>query len=93
VPVEGIQINTADEGDTSSVYCRHLFLEVGIPPNLQFPQTAAALCALNLFFGRGNELQKYQGNILLVDNKHGKLSVINRLRSPNPAMRAYPGTF
>ena len=33
------------------------------------PQTPAKLCALNLFFGRDNELQICHGNILLMDNK------------------------
>jgi len=42
------------------------------------PQTPAKLCALNLFFGRGNELQICHGNILLMDNKHGKLFVIKQ---------------
>ena len=43
---------------------------------------AAELCALNLFFGRGNELQMYHGNILLMDNKHSKLFVV---KQPNYA--------
>jgi len=39
------------------------------------PSTAAKLCALNLFFGRDNELQVYHGNFLLMDNKHMKVIV------------------
>jgi len=35
------------------------------------PQTAAELCALNLFFGRDNKLQIYHGNFLM-DNKRRK---------------------
>jgi len=53
----------------------------GIPPpkTLTIPlQTAAKLCALNLFFGRDNELQIYHGNFLLMDNKHRKLFVIKQ---------------
>ena len=40
------------------------------------PQTAAKLCALNLFIGRNNELQLhvYHGNFLLMDNKHRSYS-------------------
>ena len=39
---------------------------------------AAKLCALNLFFGRDNELQIYHGNLLLMDNKQRKLFVIKQ---------------
>jgi len=50
-----------------------------LPKNLQFPpQTAAKLCALNVFFGRDNELQIYHGNFLLMDNKHRQLFVIKQ---------------
>jgi len=52
-----------------SVYSRHL---CGIPPNLHFPppkKTAAKLCALNLSYGRDNELQIYHRNLLIKDNK------------------------
>ena len=42
------------------------------------PPTAAKLCALNLFFGRYNELQIYHGNFLLMDSKHRKLFVIKQ---------------
>ena len=66
-------------GQLSCVYSGHLF-RVGIPPpgkKVTIPpsQTAAKLCALNLF-GRGNKLQLYQGNVLLIDNKHRKLFII-----------------
>jgi len=46
------------------------------PKNLQFPrpQTAAKLCAVDLF-GRDNKLQIYHGNFLLMDDKHKKLLV------------------
>jgi len=53
------------------VYSRHVFCgggEIwGIPPQKKLtisPEMAAKLCALglNIFFGRGNELQKYHGN-------------------------------
>ena len=42
---------------------------------LTIPQKAAKFCALNLFFGRDNELQIYHGNCLLMDNQHRKLFV------------------
>jgi len=48
------------------------------PKNLQFPQTVAKLCALNLFISQGSELQIHDGNILLMDNKHRKLFVIKQ---------------
>jgi len=38
-------------------------------------QMTAKLCALNLFFGRDNELPIYHGNVVLMDNKHRKLFV------------------
>ena len=45
------------------------------PPqeNSQFPQAAAKLYALNIFFGRDSELQIRHENILSMDNKHRKL--------------------
>ena len=46
--------------------------------NLQSPQAAAKLCALD-FFGRDmHELQIYHGNFLIMDNKHRKLFVIKQ---------------
>ena len=64
-----------------SVYFRHLFGVGELPPpkkKLTIPpkKTAAKLCALSLFFGRGSESQIYHGNFLLIDNKHRKLFVI-----------------
>ena len=49
-----------------SVYSRHLWGrgKLTIPP-----QTAAKLCALNLSYGRDNELQIYRRNLLIKDNK------------------------
>ena len=38
----------------------------------------AKLCALNIFFQPGNELEIYHGNILLTDNEHRKLFVIKQ---------------
>ena len=64
-----------------SVYSKRLFWGGGdFPPpsNYNFPQMAGKLCALNLFFGRDNELQIYHGNFLLMDNKHRKLFVIKQ---------------
>ena len=50
-------------------------------------QTAAKLCALNLFFiiffGHGNKLQIYCGNILLVDNKRRKLFSLSNQKGAN----------
>ena len=71
---------------TDSVYSKHLVFFGGggdsdppSPPekNLPFPQTAAKLYSPSLFFGRDNEfqiglLQVYHGNVLSMDNKHGK---------------------
>ena len=68
---------------SDSVHFRHLYLFFGgggriLPKVTTPPQTAARLCALNLFFGRVSELQIYRGNFLLMDNKHGKLFVIKQ---------------
>ena len=43
----------------------------GFPQTYTFPQkkTAAKLCALNLSYGRDNELQIYHRNLLIKDNK------------------------
>ena len=52
----------------------------GNPPEkktYKSPPTAAKLCSKS-FFGRDNELQIHNGNILLIDNKHGKLFVIKQ---------------
>ena len=48
------------------------------PQNFQSPQTAAKLCALNLYFCSDSELQIYYGNFLLMDNKRRKLFVIKQ---------------
>jgi len=55
-----------------SDYSRHLLGDPPLPPKkeLQSPLTDAKLCALNLFFGRDNELKIYHGNFLIMDNKH-----------------------
>ena len=46
------------------------------------PQTAAKLCALNVFFfGRDSKLQIYHGNFLLMDNKQRKLFVTKNNRN------------
>ena len=50
--------------------------------NLQFlppRQTAAKLCAVDLFFGRDNELQIRHANLLLMDNKRRKLFAIEQI--------------
>jgi len=38
-----------------------------------FPQMAAKLCALDLFFGQYSELQMCCGNFLLVDKKYEEI--------------------
>jgi len=54
-----------------------IFFREGNPPKkVTIPQTAARLCALNLFFGRDNEI--YHEKFLLMDNRHRKLSVIKQ---------------
>jgi len=40
------------------------------------PKRLPKLWAVNLFFGRENELQIHHGNFYLMDNKHRKLFVI-----------------
>jgi len=51
----------------------------GLPSHkLTIPQAACKLCALNLFFGRDNELQTCHINFILVDNKHRKLLAIKQ---------------
>ena len=64
-------------GSLWSVLIPDIFL--GNPPqkNLQSHQTAAKLCAQNLFC-QDNELQIYHGNFLLMYNKHRKLFVIKQ---------------
>jgi len=61
------------------------FLEGGIPPpqkNLQSPQTAAKLCALNLFLARTTNYKKIR-DFLLTDNEHRKLLVIKQSKGAN----------
>jgi len=38
--------------------------EIPLSQTYNFPQMAAKLCALNLFFGWDNELKLYDGNFL-----------------------------
>jgi len=60
-------------------YSGHFLEGRGIPlpqKTCNSPPAAAKLCALTMFFGRGNELQIYHENCLLTDNKHRKLFVI-----------------
>jgi len=54
-----------------------------IPPPPR--QTAAKLCAVDLFFGRDNELQIRHANLLLIDNKRKKLFVIEQSDCANYA--------
>ena len=44
-------------------------------------------CSPMFFFGRGNELQIYHRNILLVDNKHWKLFVIKQSKCANLCLK------
>jgi len=62
-----------------SVHSRHLFVGWGTP-KLTIPskRLTNCTCALNLFFGRHNELQPYHEHFLLMDNKHRKLFVIKQ---------------
>ena len=66
-----------------SVYSRHIFEGGGGFPapkkiTISPQKTAAELCAINVLFGRDNELQIYRRNFLSVDNKHGKLFAIKQ---------------
>ena len=65
------------------------------PPKKTYnsPTTAAKLCALNLFFGRDNELQIYHGNFLLLDNKHRKLFVIKQSKGGKFMPKTHQNTF
>jgi len=63
-------------------------LQLTIPP-----QMAAKLCALNLFFGRDNELQIYDRNCLLMDKKHRKLFVIKHSKGCKFMPRMHRNTF
>jgi len=72
----------------------------GLPPSPQktynFPQTAAKLCALNalnLFFNRGNDLQTYHGNFLLMDNEHRKLFVTKQSKGCKFMPKMHQDTF
>ena len=75
----GVDIRFANAGLLAEDSCqclRHLFGGGILPPQKKLtasPQTAAKLCALNLFFSRDSELQIYHGNSLLMDNKRRKL--------------------
>ena len=71
-------------GLSASLYSGHLFLGGGTgftPPPKKTYSSPKRLpnCALNIFFGRDNELQIYHGIFLLIiDNKHRKLIVIKQ---------------
>jgi len=82
--VETRDIHSSEE-TVSSVYSPGIFFVWGVrgihllrKKNLHFPQMAAKLCALDLLFGRDNELRIYHGNFHLMDNKHSKLFVIKQ---------------
>jgi len=85
------------DGLTGSVYSKRLFFWGGgdFPPpsNYNFPQMAVKLCALNLFFGRDNELQIYHGNFLLMDTKHRKLFVIKQSKGCKFMPKVYQNTL
>ena len=74
----------------ASVFIPGLFFfgggEFPPPKNLQFPQTAAKLCDLNLFFG-WDEFQIYHGNFLLMDNKHRELFAIKQSKGANLCLK------
>jgi len=57
-----------------------IFLGKGETPkkNLQFPPNGWQLVCCESIFRPGTELQIYHENILLMDNKHGKLFVIKQ---------------
>jgi len=80
-----------------SVYSRHLFLGGGGNPpqkNLQFPpQTAAKLCALNIFFRPGQRITNISQNFLLMDNKHRKLFVTKQSKGCKFMPKMHQNTF
>ena len=85
-------------GQMHEIQCLFRLLYLGggefIPPKHTIPpQTAAKLCALNLFFCRYIELQIYHGNFLLMDNKHRKLFVIKQSEGCTFMPRMYQNTF
>jgi len=54
----------------------YLFKGVPLPPKTyNSPQNGWQIVCSESFFGRDSELQIYQGNFLLTDNKHRKLFV------------------
>jgi len=57
------------------------------------PQMTAKLCALNIFFQPGNELEIYHGNILLTDNEHRKLFVIKQSKGCRFMPKMYQNAF
>ena len=63
------------------------------PKTYNIPQTAAKLCALNLFFGLDNELQTCHGDFLLMDSKHGKLFVVEQSKGCKFMPKMYRNTF
>jgi len=64
------------------------------PKKLTIPvQTAAKLGRLHLLFYRGNKLQMYNGNILLMDNKHGKLFVSKQSKGCEFVPKMHQNTF
>ena len=56
-------------------------------------QTAADLCALNIFFGRDNELQKRHWSFGLMDNKRRKLLFIKQSRGCKFKPNMHRNTF
>jgi len=64
------------------------------PKKLTIPvQTAAKLGRLHLLFYRGNDLQMYNGNILLMDNKHRKLFVSKQSKGCEFVPKMHQNTF
>jgi len=57
------------------------------------PQTAAKLCALNLIFRRGQWLQIYRGNDILMDNKYRKLFEIKQSNGCRFILKMQQNTF
>ena len=58
--------------------CRNKLYHRSTANGIYNPPKPLPMCALNIFFGRVNELQIYHGNFLLMDNKHRKSFVIKQ---------------
>ena len=91
-----IGLNKSIKRMTSSVYSSRLIGGGIYPPpekNIISLQTAAKLCALDLFFDRDSELQIYHGNFLLMHNRHRKLFVIKQPKGSKFMPKIHQNTF